>query len=100
MSLRELLGNVGFFGGAVMGCLALLSLISVGMILDKQRRFRAAARQSETFKPLFKKFLHGGEVQELIEAARQHPNSHVAQVVSAGILEYDGVRRSGGDPVA
>jgi biopolymer transport protein ExbB/TolQ len=100
MSLTELLGNVGFFGGAVMLCLALLSLISVGVILDKHRRFRLAARQSGAFKPLFKKFLHGGEVQELIEAVRQHPNSHVAQVVSAGILEYDGVRRSGGDAAA
>jgi len=100
MSLTELLGNVGFFGGAVMLCLALLSLISVGVILDKHRRFRLAARQSQVFKPLFKKFLHGGEVQELIDAVKQHPNSHVAQVVSAGILEYDGVRRSGGDPVA
>jgi biopolymer transport protein ExbB/biopolymer transport protein TolQ len=49
---------------------------------------------------MFTKFLHGGEVQELIEAVRQHQNSHVAQVVSAGILEYDGVRQAGGDPVA
>jgi biopolymer transport protein ExbB/biopolymer transport protein TolQ len=52
------------------------------------------------FKPEFKKFMHGGEISELIEAVRQHQNSHVAQVVSAGIHEYDGVRQSGGDPVA
>jgi biopolymer transport protein ExbB/biopolymer transport protein TolQ len=49
---------------------------------------------------MFTKFLHGGELQELIEALQQHPNSHVAQVVSAGIQEYDGVRQAGGDPVA
>jgi biopolymer transport protein ExbB/TolQ len=36
----------------------------------------------------------------MIEAVQQHQNSHVAQVVSAGILEYDGVRQAGGDPVA
>jgi biopolymer transport protein ExbB/TolQ len=100
MTFTELLGNVGLFGGAVMLCLALLSIFSVGMIVDKHRRFRAASRQSELFKPVFKKFLHGGEVQELIEDVRQHQNSHVAQVVSAGILEYDGVRQSGRDPVA
>ena len=100
MSFTELLGNVGLFGGAVMVCLALLSIFSVGMIVDKHRRFRSASRQSEMFKPVFRKFLHGGDVQELIDAAQQHQNSHVAQVVSAGILEYDGVRQSGGDPVA
>jgi biopolymer transport protein ExbB/TolQ len=100
MSLTELLGHVGLFGGAVMVCLALLSFLSVGVIVDKHRRFRSASRQSEEFKPAFKKFLHGGEVRHLIEAGRQHQNSYVAQVVSAGIAEYDGVRQSGRDPVA
>ncbi|PYR25024.1 MAG: hypothetical protein DMF98_13575, partial [Acidobacteria bacterium] len=70
------------------------------MIVDKHRRFGSASRQSEKFKPEFKKFLRGGEVQDLIEAGRLHQNSYVAQVVSAGIIEYDGVRQSGRDPVA
>jgi biopolymer transport protein ExbB/biopolymer transport protein TolQ len=100
MSLTELLGHVGLFGGAVMVCLALLSVFSVGMIVDKHRRLRLASRQTEMFKPAFKKFMHGAAVQGLIEAGRLHPNSHVAQVVSAGIQEYDGVRQSGRDPVA
>jgi biopolymer transport protein ExbB/biopolymer transport protein TolQ len=100
MSLTELLGHVGLFGGAVMCCLALLSVFSVGMIVDKHVRLRAAGRQSELFKPELKKFLHGGDVRKLIEAGRVHSNSHVAQVVSAGIQEYEGVRQSGRDPVA
>src|SRR5262249_13986861 len=100
MTFAELIGHVGLFGGAVMVCLAVLSVFSVGVIVDKHRRFLTASRQSEKFKPLFKKFRHGGEAQQLIDAVRQYPNSHVAHVVSAGILEYDGVRKSGGDPVA
>jgi biopolymer transport protein ExbB/TolQ len=100
MSFRELLGNVGVFGGAVMACLALLSIISVGVIVDKYRRFRLASGQSQIFKKKFGEFLHGGDVQTLIESAQLHQNSHVAQVVSAAILEYDGVRQKGGDPVA
>jgi biopolymer transport protein ExbB/biopolymer transport protein TolQ len=83
-----------------MVCLALLSVFSVGMIIDKHRRFRSASRQSEKFKQEFKKFLHGGDVQNLIEAAQPYQSSYVAQVVLAGITEYDGVRQSGGDPVA
>ncbi len=100
MSLTELLRHVGIFGGAVMVCLVLLSVFSVGMIIDKHRRFGLASRESEKFKAEFKKFLHGGDAQDLIEAGRQHENSYVAQVVSAGIIEYDGVRQSGGDPIA
>ena len=100
MTFTELLGNVGIFGAAVMLCLAALSVFSIGMIIDKHRRFRSASRQSEMFKAAFKKFLHAGEIQELIDAVRVHQNSHVAQVVSAGILEYEGTRQSGGNPVA
>ena len=100
MSLTELLGHVGIFGGAVMVCLALLSVFSVGMIIDKHRRFVSASRQSEKFKQEFKKFLHGGDVQNLIEAAQPYQSSYVAQVVLAGITEYDGVRECGRDPGA
>src|SRR5262245_12074638 len=100
MSLTELLGHVGIFGGAVIVCLALLSVFSVAMIIEKHRRFSSASRQSQDFKQEFKKFLHGGDVQDLIEAARLHQNSYVAQVVSAGIIEYDGVSQSGGDPAS
>jgi len=99
MSLTELLGHVGLFGGADMLCLALLSVFSISMIVDKHRRFNTASKQSEAFKAAFKKFLHGGDVQDLIQGTQQHPTSYVAQVVSAGILEYDGVRQSGRDPV-
>jgi biopolymer transport protein ExbB/biopolymer transport protein TolQ len=100
MNFTELLGHVGIFGGAVIVSLALLSVFSVAMIIDKHRRFSSTTRESEEFKPEFKKFLHGGDVQKLVEAARQHQNSHVAQVVSAGIVEYDGVVQGGGDPAA
>jgi biopolymer transport protein ExbB/biopolymer transport protein TolQ len=98
MTFTELLRNVGLFGAAVMCCLALLSIFSVAVMVDKYRRFRAAANETQIFKPLLAQFTHGGEVQELIEATQLHPKSHVAQVVSAGILEYDGVREAGGDP--
>jgi biopolymer transport protein ExbB/TolQ len=98
MTFRELLGNVGLFGGAVMFCLALLSVFSLAVIVEKHRRFRLAFRQSQMFKPVFKNFLHGAEVQELIDALPPHQKSHVAQVVAAGILEYDSVRQAGRDP--
>jgi len=98
MTFTELLGHVGLFGGAVMCCLALLSVFSVGMIVDKHLRFRTAVRQTKIFKAELAKFLRGGELQDLIDAVPLHQKSYVAQVISAGILEYDGVREAGGDP--
>jgi biopolymer transport protein ExbB/biopolymer transport protein TolQ len=70
------------------------------MIVDKHLRFRTAVRQTKIFKAELAKFLRGGELQDLIDAVPLHQKSYVAQVVSAGILEYDGVRQKGGDPVS
>jgi biopolymer transport protein ExbB/biopolymer transport protein TolQ len=100
MTFTELLRNVGLFGAAVIFCLVALSIFSVAVMVDKYRRFRTASRESQIFKTVYTKFLHGGEVQELIEGAGEHQKSYVAQVVSAGILEYEGVRKAGGDPAA
>ena len=75
-----------------MCCLVALSFFSLAVIVEKHRRFRSAMRESQMFKPVFKNFLRGGEAQELISALPRHGKSHVAHVVSAGILEYDGVR--------
>jgi biopolymer transport protein ExbB/TolQ len=100
MTFTELLRNVGVFGAAVICCLIALSFFSVAVMVNKYRHFRAASRESQTFKPLLAKFVHGGEIQELIDAARLHEKSHVAQVVSAGILEYEGERGPAGDQVA
>jgi len=98
MSFMELLGNVGFFGAAVMCCLAALSVYSGGVILHKQRLFRATSRQSQILKPVLSKFLRAGELVGALEAAGEHKGSHTAQVVSAGILEYRGAKESESDP--
>ena len=97
MSLTELLGNVGLFGLAVMGCLAVLSIFSVTVILDKYRKFRAASKQWQLFRPAFAKSLRAGEVKETIAAAKQHGSSYVAQVVSAGLIEFAGAKEIGSD---
>ena len=97
MTITELLGNVGVFGLAVMICLAALSIYSVGLILDKHRRFRLASRQSHTFKSVFGKSLRAGELQTVIDAARKNQRSYMAQVVSAGMIEYE-ARETGSNP--
>jgi len=98
MNFTELLGNVGVFGLGVMGCLLGLSIYSVGVIFDKYRRFRAASRQSRVFLPALSGFLRTGKLQDAIDAAQLHRDSHVARVVSAGILEFGGLHQTVSDP--
>jgi len=97
MTISELLGNVGVFGLAVMICLAALSIYSVGLILDKHRRFSLASRQSHAFKSVFGKSIRAGEIQNVIDAARKNQRSYMAQVVSAGLTEYES-RETGSNP--
>ena len=61
MSFTELLGNVGLFGAAVMICLAAISVFSVGLIVDKHRRFRAASRLLASLLPFFDARDHAGD---------------------------------------
>jgi len=98
MNFSELLGNVGIIGLGVMGCLLGLSIYSVGVIFDKYRRFRAASRQSRVFLPALGGFLRAGNLQDVIDAAQMHRDSHVAQVISAGILEFGGTSQATTDP--
>jgi biopolymer transport protein ExbB/biopolymer transport protein TolQ len=100
MSLMELLGNVGMFGLAVMVCLAGLSIYSVGVILQKHLRFRSSTRGTQAFRPEFGKFLRSSRLQDAISAAQGHKESYVAQVVSAGIVEYSRAKEAGSDPTA
>jgi len=88
------------FGFGVMFCLAALSIYSVGVILQKHLRYRKASRRSHEFKAAFGKILREGKLGDVSNAARDHQESYVAQVVSAGILEYTRGRQTGTDPVA
>src|SRR2546428_12435114 len=96
MPIRDLLETVGVCGLAEMICLAALSFYAVALILDNHRRFRLASRQSHTFKSVFGKSIRAGELQNVIDAARKNQRSYMAQVVSAGLIEYE-ARETGSD---
>jgi biopolymer transport protein ExbB/biopolymer transport protein TolQ len=73
-----------------MGCLVALSVYSVGVIVDKLRRFRASARESAAFLAEYGRCLAEGELQGAARTARRHGASHVARVVAAGVAELGG----------
>jgi biopolymer transport protein ExbB/biopolymer transport protein TolQ len=81
-------------------CLAALSVYSVGVILQKHLRFRSASRRTQTFRPVFGKLLRAGKLGDATVAAREHHDSYVAQVVSAGIIEYGRAKETGTNPAA
>ena len=58
-------------------------------MIDKFRSFKAARDQSLQFLPVFVKNLKDNNFQGALDAARKFNKSHLAKVVSAGLIEYD-----------
>lgn len=88
MNLSEVFSDMGYVGWCVVVCLLLLSVYSIGVMIDKFRSFRAARNQSLEFLPAFGRYLREGKLREALETSRSHGRSHIARVVSEGIREF------------
>ena len=89
MSLIEMFQNSGLVAKAVIFILIGLSIYSLAVMIDKFRSFKAARDQSLQFLPVFVKNLKDNNFQGALDAARKFNKSHLAKVVSAGLIEYD-----------
>ena len=89
MSLVQMFVEAGWIAKGVILILLFLSIYSFAVMIDKFRSFRAARNESLEFLPLFVKSLREGNFQGALDAARKYKKSHLAKVVSAGLIEYD-----------
>lgn len=88
MDFVGIFGNMGPVGWCVVACLLLLSVYSIGVMIDKYRRFGAARSDSRRFLEALSACFESGKLQEALSASRRHGRSHVARVVSAGVAEF------------
>ncbi len=88
MNILQIFGDMGFMGWAVVISLLLLSIYSVGVMVDKFRSFRAARKDSMAFLPEFTTCLKQNQLEQAVEVARKHRRSHLAKVVVAGVMEF------------
>jgi biopolymer transport protein ExbB/TolQ len=89
MSITQMFIEAGWIAKGVILILLFLSIYSFAVMIDKFRSFRAARNESLQFLPLFVKSLREGNFQGALDAARKFKKSHLAKVVSAGLIEYD-----------
>ncbi len=76
-------------GKIVLIILTGLSIYSIAVMIDKFRSYKAARDESLQFLPIFVKNLKDNNFQAALDAARKFRKSHIARVVSAGLIEYD-----------
>lgn len=89
MSLTEMFIKAGFIAKAVIILLLGMSIYSIAVMIDKFRSFKAARDESLQFLPVFVKNLKDNNFSGALDAARKYKKSHLAKVVSAGLIEYD-----------
>ena len=88
MSIVEMFMSMTPFGWAIVIILALLSIYSISVMIDRFRAYRLARRQSQEFLPALVRALKTNNLQEAVNLAKKYNRSHVARVVHAGIQEY------------
>jgi len=89
MNFFQMFIDSSWIGKAVILILTGLSVYSIAVMIDKFRSYKAARDESLKFLPLFVKNLKDNNFQGALDSARKFKKSHIAKVVSAGLIEYD-----------
>jgi len=80
--------SMGFIARSVALILLALSIYSLTVAVERFLVYRWAKKQSLEFARLVTQFLKQNRPQDAIAAARKYKHSHLAKVVSAGLLEF------------
>jgi len=104
MDPGSLWASMGFIARAVVILLAFLSVYSLTVSLERWMRFRKARKQSLEFTTAVGPMLRRQELDGAVSLSKKYPNSHLSQVVGAGLLEFSsgahGSSLTGHDQVA
>jgi biopolymer transport protein ExbB/biopolymer transport protein TolQ len=87
-SFMEMWEQMGVLAKLVVIVLAIMSVWSIGVMIERLLTYRKARKQSQEFAPLVAEALGKGNLDEAIELAEQYNRSHLAKVVHAGLQEF------------
>ncbi|MFH1130690.1 MAG: MotA/TolQ/ExbB proton channel family protein [Pseudomonadota bacterium] len=87
-SLIDVWYEAGLIGKSVFVVLILMSVYSLGLVVERLLRYSTARRQSLAYVKKLRELLAKRELSQAIETAKEHAQSPVAQVISAGVESY------------
>ena len=100
LSLIELYGTMGAFAKAIVFTLAIMSIWSLTVMIQKWWFLRAAQAQTRKFAPEFSQFLEEDNLTEAINLAERYKKSHVARVLGNALSEIKPLIADGSVTVA
>ncbi len=80
--------QMGLVARAVVVILFIMSGWSIGVMIDRAMAYSAARKQSRAFAPAVAGALRDGRIDEAIKVAERNKKSHLAKVVTAGLMEF------------
>lgn len=80
--------SMGFIAKAVVVILVLLSIYSLYISVERVLYYRKARKQSLEFVKKSSALMRQNQFQQAIDTARAYPQSHLSQVVVAGLLQF------------
>jgi biopolymer transport protein ExbB/biopolymer transport protein TolQ len=80
--------NMGYAAKGVVVVLFAMSVLSIGVMVDRWLVYSAARRQSREFAPAVAGALKDGRLDEAFKIAERNKKSHLAKVVTAGLSEF------------
>ena len=87
LSLIDLWHSMGYFAKGIVYVLAIMSVYSLTIMLQKWWGLRKAQQETRKFAPEFSQFLEEDNLTEAIKLAEGYKKSHVARVLGGALSE-------------
>jgi biopolymer transport protein ExbB/biopolymer transport protein TolQ len=84
----KMFGDMGAVAWVVLAILFIMSIYSISVMFDKYKTFKAARTESVAYLPILVKALRENKLDEAINQSKKFSKSHIAKVVSAGLVEF------------
>lgn len=87
-SVLGMIRNMNWVGLSVLITLAIMSIYSIAITVERLLTYNAAKKQSRQFAPKVASALKSNRIDEAITISDRHKKSHLAMVVNAGLQEF------------
>src|SRR5919197_513567 len=88
--LRSMAEHMGGVAWGVVIVLGIMSIYSIGVMIERFYTYRKATEQSRKYAPEVARFLKQGKIKEAIDASdgKHYKGSHLAKVLKVGLQEW------------
>jgi biopolymer transport protein ExbB/TolQ len=93
MSIGTLWAQMSGMAKGVVVVLAIMSVYSIWVMIERFITFNQAKNQSLKLLGALSNVLTKGDYQQAIDVTKKYKQSHLAKVISAGLLEFEAARR-------